>query len=338
MLPGVASVTPAPPAAASPRHRPVLLRETLELLAPPSGGTLIDCTVGLGGHTRALLEAAGLQGRVIGIDRDADSLAQATEALAEFGDRFQPVHADYRDLPAILAARGTTHVDGLVADLGFSSFQLDTPERGFSFSLDGPLDMRMDRSGGATAADLLAGIDERELGRLLREYGEEPAARRIARAIVRDRAREPLRSTRQLARLIERVAPARGAGRIHPATRSFQALRIAVNRELDGLQEFVAAACALLAPGARAAFISFHSLEDRAVKQAIAGLTPHCVCPPGLPLCACGRPGVVERVTRKAIRPSAAETAENPRSRSARLRVARRLPPVPPDGGKENSR
>jgi 16S rRNA (cytosine1402-N4)-methyltransferase len=280
-----------------------------------------------------LLEAAGPDGRVLGIDRDAESLAIAAAGLARFGKRFEPIHADYRDLPRILAGRGIEAVDGLIADFGFSSFQMDSASRGFSFSLDGPLDMRMDRSGGATAADLLAGLDESELGHLLREFGEERAARRIARAIVRERSGEPLRTTRQLARLIERVAPAPGPDRIHPATRTFQALRIAVNRELDGLADFVSAACGLLAPGARAAFISFHSLEDRAVKQSIASLTPHCVCPPGLPLCRCGRPGIVERVTRKAIRPSAEEIRENPRSRSARLRVARRLPPSPGRAG-----
>jgi 16S rRNA (cytosine1402-N4)-methyltransferase len=206
---------------------------------------------------------------------------------------------------------------------------METPERGFSFAADGPLDMRMDRSQGPTAADLLERMDEEELADTLRQFGEERAARRIARALVRRRRQGPLRTTLQLARAVEEAVGGRRGGRLHPATRTFQALRIAVNRELEGLDDFVRDACRLLVPGGRAAFIAFHSLEDRAVKQTLVSLTARCVCPPGLPLCACGRPGIVERVTGKAVRPREAEILLNPRSRSARLRVVRRLPESP---------
>ena len=306
-------------------HRPVLLQECLQLLAPARGGTVVDCTVGMGGHARALLEAVGPSGRVVGLDRDAESLAMATENLREFGDCFLPIQADFRDLTRVLAERGVGPVQALLADFGFSSFQLDSPERGFSFSQEGPLDMRLDRSQGPTAADLLARMDEEELATILREYGEERAARRIARAVTAEQRKSPIDTTLRLARVVEAAVPGGWRSRIHPATRTFQALRIAVNRELEGLGEFVELACRTLAPHGRAAFIAFHSLEDRTVKQTIARLTPHCVCPPELPRCVCGRKGIVERVTRKAVRPSAAEVLENPRCRSARLRVVRRL-------------
>ena len=309
----------------TPRHQPVLLRESLELLAPPRGGTVVDCTVGMGGHTRALLEAVGPSGRVVGLDRDAESLALAAENLREFGDCFIPLHADYRGLVKLLGEGGFGPVQALLADFGFSSFQMDSPQRGFSFASDGPLDMRLDRSKGPTAAQLLSAWDETELARVLKVYGEERAARRIARAVIREQRRSPIDSTLHLARVVEDAIPAARRFRIHPATRAFQALRIAVNRELEGLDEFVEQACGILAPRGRAAFIAFHSLEDRAVKQTLVKLTPHCVCPPALPRCVCGRQGIVERVTRKAVRPSLEEIAANPRSRSARLRVARRL-------------
>ncbi len=305
-------------------HRPVLLRECLDLLSVPRGGVAIDCTVGGGGHTRALLEAVGPSGRVVGLDRDAESLERAADALRDFENRFLPVHADYRDLSGIAAERGLERVDAVLADFGFSSLQMDDPGRGFSFSADGPLDMRLDRSRGKTAADLLAACDEAELTRLLRQYGEEPRAPRLARAILRARSREPIRTTKQLAHIVEAALPRAGSGRIHPATRTFQALRIAVNDELEGLERFVEEACRLLVKGGRAAFIAFHSLEDRKVKQTLVRLVPHCLCPPSLPRCVCGTPGIVDLVNRKAVRPSEAELRANPRARSARLRAARR--------------
>jgi 16S rRNA (cytosine1402-N4)-methyltransferase len=320
-----AVVTPSTRKTHSPGHHPVLLEESLELLDLPEGGTAVDCTVGLGGHTRAMLEALGPSGRVLGLDRDAESLAQAREELHEYGDRFLPIHADYRQLPEILSERGIGSVQGLLADFGFSSFQLETPQRGFSFREDGPLDMRLDRSAGPTAAELLASLDEAELRGILRELGEESAAGRIARAIQREQRKAPVVSTLRLAAIVESSVGGRRGSRIHPATRTFQALRIAVNRELEGLGAFVVQACGLLSPGARAAFIAFHSLEDRAVKKAIAEQEPHCSCPPGLPVCLCGRKGIVERVTRKAVRPGHEEILRNPRARSARLRVVRRL-------------
>ena len=335
MLAEASTVTPDPPRGSERIHRPVLLEETLALLSPGRGATGVDCTVGMGGHCRALLDSVGPSGRVVGLDRDGESLKRAAEELGEFGGSFLPVHADYRDLRSVLAARGILSVDFLLADLGFSSFQMDSPGRGFSFASDGPLDMRMDRSSGPTAADLLSGMEEEEIARTLREYGEERSARRIARAIVLERRRHRVLTTLHLARIVERAAGGRRGAAIHPATRTFQALRIAVNRELEGLGEFVEEACRLLVPGGRAAFISFHSLEDRIVKRRLLSLTERCVCPPAMPRCACGRPGIVERVTRKAVRPGRAEILSNPRSRSARLRVVRRLPdpaPRPPEG------
>lgn len=306
-------------------HRPVLVREALELLAPARGATVVDCTLGLGGHSEALLEAVGPAGRVLGLDRDADALQRASDRLKDFGDCFEAVHADYRDLGRILDERSISTVDSILADLGLSSFQLESRERGFSFTLDGPLDMRMDRSQGETAADLLARISERELARVLREFGEERAAQRIARALVREREREPLRRTGQVSRLVEKCLGRKRPSDIHPATRTFQALRIAVNRELEGLDQFIELACRRLGPGGRAAFISFHSLEDRIVKQTLNELSPHCVCPPALPQCVCGKPGIIARLNRRVVRPGPEETRDNPRSRSARMRAAVRL-------------
>ena len=335
MLTEASTVTQDPPRKSIPLHHPVLLEETLALLAPERGATGVDCTVGMGGHSRALLERVGPSGRVVGLDRDAESLERAAEELAEFGGSFVPVRADYRDLRAVLQGLGIASVDFLLADLGFSSFQMDSPERGFSFAADGPLDMRMDRSSGPGAADLLAEMEEKEIARILREYGEERSAGRIARAIVLERRRGPIRTTLHLARIVEHSTGGRRGSRIHPATRTFQALRIAVNRELVGLGDFVEEGCRLLGPGGRAAFISFHSLEDRIVKQALASLTRRCLCPPAMPRCVCGRPGIVERVTRKAVRPGEEEILSNPRSRSARLRGVRRLGDAEPPAREE---
>ena len=309
-------------------HAPVLLRETLDLLAPRPGALVVDATLGPGGHAAALLERVGALGRVVGIDRDPATLRLARERLAAAADRLVTVHGDHRDLDALLAGLGIEQVDGVLADLGISSFQLDDPGRGFSFSADGPLDMRMDPTGGApTAADLLARLPEREIATLLWTLGEERLSRRIARAIVARRTRAPLARTGELARLVEEVAgPRARADRIHPATRTFQALRIAVNGEIEGLDRFVRAAAARLRPGGRLAVISFHSLEDRAIKSALRALEPRCTCPPGLPRCGCGRPGILRVLTPRPVRPSDAETAANPRARSARLRAAERIP------------
>lgn len=285
--------------------------EVVTALEPARGGLFVDCTVGAGGHARALLQAGAE--RLLGLDRDAEALPAAAAALRPWAGRVDLAHADFRTLDDVLAERGIGGIDGgALADLGLSSLQLDGEGRGFSFRFDAPLDMRMDRSRGATAADLLRGADESQLADVIHEYGEERYARRIARGLVAARAREPLTSTGQLAEAVRRAVPRRGRQRIHPATRTFQALRIWVNRELEGLDAWVPAVCRRLRAGARLAVISFHSLEDRIVKRALRGLAQQA--------------GVAIRVlTRRPARPSEAEVARNPRARSARLRAAERL-------------
>jgi 16S rRNA (cytosine1402-N4)-methyltransferase len=307
-------------------HRPVLLREVLRWLRPSGGATFVDCTLGAGGHAEALLEAVGPDGRVHGIDRDSEALAYARGRLARFGDRFTTTQGDARDLGELMAARDVWAVDGIVADLGISSMQLDDSDRGFAFSIDGPLDMRMNRESGRTAAELLATVSEDELRTILRRYGEEKRAGKIARAIVHDRETRPFRTTRQLAGLVERVAGSRGRRfRIHPATRTFQALRIAVNDEIEGLDRIVTDGVKLLKRGGRLAVISFHSLEDRTVKHTMRSLAERCICPPKLPVCGCGRENLIRVLTAKPVRPAEDEVDANPRARSSRLRVAERL-------------
>ena len=290
-------------------HEPVLVTEAVDLLAVTRGGVFVDCTVGLGGHSRAMLAAGAT--RVIGLDRDLAALALAAEALAAFDDRVELVHADFRDLPAVLAARQLTEIDGALADLGVSSLQLDADGRGFSFRRDEPLDMRMDRTRGATAADLLNTCDEQELSDVIHEYGEERYARRVARAIVAARLRAPLRTTGELAAIVRRVVP-RGRQRIDPATRTFQALRIRVNRELEGLERFLRDVVAHLRRGARLVVISFHSLEDRIVKHTFRALER-------------GVEGLVRVLTKRPLRTGPEECARNPRARSARLRAVERM-------------
>ncbi len=307
-------------------HRPVLLRESLELLQPERGGLFVDCTLGLGGHSEAILEAS-TEARVIGIDRDRAALDWATERLARFGPRFRAVHANYKDIARVVAEAGESVVSGVLADLGVSSLQLDAAERGFSFRHDAPLDMRMDASGDEeTAADLLAHLPEEEIARIIFEYGEERRSRRIARWIVERRERgEPITTTRELAELVARAAGARRTDRIHPATRTFQALRIAVNQELEELGRFIETAIDLLQEDAILAIISFHSLEDRIVKQTLRRLSGRCECPPRQPVCSCGARPAIEILTRRPIAPAEAETNENPRARSAKLRAGRKL-------------
>ena len=273
------------------------------MLAPRADGVYVDCTVGLGGHTAALLEAGA--GRVIGIDRDAGALDRSRERLAG-APAVELVHADYRDLAEVLASRGLSAVDGIVADLGVSSWQLDDPERGFSFRQAGPLDMRMDRSKGRTLGDWLATIGEADLAGVIREFGEERHARRVAAAIVRARDAGRLQTTGDLASVIRRAAGGGRWRRIDPATRTFQALRIAVNDELAGLDAFLERAAGSLTRGGRLAVIAFHSLEDRVVKWTFRRLAAA---------------GAVEVVTRRPVTPSAEETLANPRARSARLRI-----------------
>ena len=307
-------------------HEPVLLHEVVDLLAVASGATIVDATLGLGGHTEALLEAVGPQGRVLGIDRDSQALELARQRLAHFGDRFVALHGNHTDLLKLLRHNGAFAVDGVLFDLGVSSLQLDDPERGFSFRGDGPLDMRMDRQSGVTAEEILASSSEQELRQLIWRYGEERRSGAIARAIVAQREIQPLTRTTELAELVRRVlGPAAQRYRIHPATRTFQALRIAVNREVDDLERLVTEATSVLRRAGRLAVISYHSLEDRAVKHSMKSLAERCVCPPKLPVCGCGRENLLKIVTGKPVRPTTSEITRNPRARSAKLRVGERL-------------
>jgi 16S rRNA (cytosine1402-N4)-methyltransferase len=306
-------------------HRPVLLRETIDALAAARGGLFVDCTVGLGGHSEAILQASsGTQ--VLGIDRDEEALEQARERLAEFGGRIRLVHADFRELTRVLATAKVDSARGILADLGVSSWQLDSPSRGFSFRHQAPLDMRMDASSGETAAELLGRLSEVDIARIIFEFGEERRSRRIARLIVeRRKSGRPVETTQDLARLVERAVGKSKSRRIHPATRTFQALRIAVNRELERLDQFTADAVDALEPDGRLAIISFHSLEDRIIKRTLLKLSGRCQCPPRAPQCNCGTRKAVEILTRRPIVSSEIEIAENPRARSAKLRVARKL-------------
>lgn len=308
-----------------PVHRPVLLAEVLAHLDPQPGAVIVDCTFGGGGHAAALLERLGPAGRILGIDRDAEALAAGAARFR--GDaRVSLFHRDYRELLAILAEADCGSPDGVVADLGVSTQQLLGAGRGFSFRRDEPLDMRMDRSTGLTAAEWIERQDERSLARTLREFGEEgPFAGRIARNVIRRREEGRMRTTGELAAAAQESIPVRARGRIDPATKTFQAIRIAVNDEVTGLERFVEEAALAVRPGGRLVILTFHSLEDRAVKRTLRALATGCICPPQLPTCGCGQQPRVRLPLRRAVRPSAEEVASNPRSRSAKLRVAERL-------------
>jgi 16S rRNA (cytosine1402-N4)-methyltransferase len=308
------------------QHRPVLLHESLEWLAVSEGGLFVDGTLGLGGHSEAILES-GPDTSVIGIDRDPQAIAAATARLDRFGPRFRPVHGNFRELPGILKSAGIPQVQGILVDLGVSSLQFDAADRGFSFRNDAPLDMRMDAtSAEPTAAELLAELPEVEIARIIYEYGEERGSRRIAKWIVEARERgEPIKTTKQLADLVWRAVGKGKRDQIHPATKTFQGLRIAVNNELEGLDEFFGEAIRSLAQHGRLVAISFHSLEDRIVKQTFRRLSGQCTCPPRLPVCQCGARREVEILTRRPVIPSPEEIADNPRSRSAKLRAVRKL-------------
>jgi 16S rRNA (cytosine1402-N4)-methyltransferase len=293
----------------APLHEPVMVPEVLTLLEPSRGGLFVDCTVGLGGHSRALLEAGA--DRLLALDRDTAALALAGEALSSFGDRVELVHADYRDLGRVLDARGVETVAGALADLGVSSMQLDEEGRGFSFRRDEPLDMRMDRTQGPTAADLLRDVDEQALADVIFQFGEERHSRRVARYIVNARREAAIDTTSRLAAIVRRAVPHKGHQRIDPATRTFQALRIWVNRELDGLDTFLAEATRRLRANARLAVITFHSLEDRIVKHTFRALE---------------KTGEGLRIlTRRPLTPGDTEVARNPRARSAKLRAIERF-------------
>jgi 16S rRNA (cytosine1402-N4)-methyltransferase len=304
-------------------HIPVLLTEVLEGLQIHSGGVYIDGTVGGGGHAVAILERIAPDGRLLGLDRDPQAVARAKKRLADFHESVQIIHAPYTRLEALARQHGFVPADGVLLDLGFSTLQIDDPARGFAFRFDGPLDMRYNPSGDApTAADLVNTLPEVELADLLWRYGEERHSRRIARAIGRSR---PLETTQQLAEVILAEVGRGPDDRIHPATRTFQALRIAVNHELEMLEAVLPQAVSVLRPGGRLAVIAFHSLEDRIVKHFFKREEQDCICPPELPVCRCDHEATLRVLTRKPLRPSDEEVSENPRSRSARLRVIEKL-------------
>ena len=305
-------------------HRPVLLHPLIESLQPQPGKTVVDATFGGGGVTAALAERVAPGGVVVAIDRDPDAISRAQARFSRLPGTVIIEQGDFADLSSILARHGIDSVAAVTLDLGLSSLQLDDAERGFSFQLDGPLDMRLDRRGQRlTAADVLNSRSEAELAKLLRTFGDETFARQIAREIVRQRRERPLRTTHQLRRAVERAIPRRHwPKRIHPATRTFQALRIEVNHELDSLERALQAAITALQPGGRIGVISFHSLEDTLVKNALNVAAKDCVCPPQQPICTCAHRASLSLVSRKAIKPDASEIAANPRARSARLRIA----------------
>ncbi len=312
----------------APLHVPVMADEVVAMLAPVAGSRHLDATLGGGGHAERILEASDPDGRLLGLDADGGAIARVRARLApRFGDRIRLRQANFRELAAVAPEEGFVDIDGCLFDLGLSSFQLAAEDRGFSFRTGGALDMRFDPDRGIPAWELLETLDAAELTALFRRYGEEPFAGRIARAIVEARRTAPIRTAEELAEIAARVAPGRAPGRrrVHPATRVFQALRIAVNEELDALQEGLAAAVDLLRPGGRLVVLSYHSLEDRIVKRFFQAERRGCVCPPVAPVCVCGRQPRLRLLAPKGLVPSALEVAANPRARSARLRAAERI-------------
>jgi 16S rRNA (cytosine1402-N4)-methyltransferase len=301
-------------------HIPVLYHEIIHALRPKDKGLYVDCTLGAGGHARGILEACAPDGRLLGLDVDPQAVALARENLAPYGERACLIQASYDSLAERLLEVSWDDVDGILLDLGLSSMQLDTPERGFSFQQDAPLEMRFDPAFPTTAADLVNSLPQDELADLLYHYGEERASRRIAQAIVKAR---PLRTTRQLAAVVESALPRKG--RVHPATRTFQALRIVVNDELDRIKNVLPQAAAALKTGGRLAIISFHSLEDRIVKEYFRRESKDCLCPPRQPICTCAHKATLKEISRKPITPGEAEIEANPRARSAKLRIAEKL-------------
>jgi len=302
-------------------HRPVLYQEIIHALRPGRNGFYIDATLGAGGHAQGILEASRPDGSLLGLDVDPQALELARARLASFGARVILVRASYITLSEQVDILGRKNVDGIMFDLGVSSMQLDQPERGFSFQADAPLDMRFDPDDPIRASDLVNELPESDLADVIYRYGEERYARQVARAIVQAR---PVFTTQQLANLVARVTSGGRKG-LHPATRTFQALRIAVNRELEGLEMALPQALSVLAPGGRLAVIAFHSLEDRIVKQYFRRESKDCVCPPGQPVCTCGHKAIIREITRRPIRPGPEEISQNTRARSARLRVAEKL-------------
>ena len=310
------------------QHVPVLAQEVISLVCWRQGGTYVDATIGGAGHARLLLDAAGAQARLIGIDQDPAALEAAGKVLRDKAGQVTLVHSNFVHLRAILTERGLAPVDGVLFDLGVSSPQLDVARRGFSYQHDAPLDMRMDPTSPITAAHLVATLSEQELTKVISDYGEERWAKRIATFIVKRRQASPIETTGDLVEIIKAAIPA-GARRQgpHPARRTFQALRIAVNRELEFLEKTLIDAVKILKPKGRLAVISFHSLEDRIVKETFNRLALGCECPPDLPICVCGKQAEIEILTKRPIVPTEVEVAQNPRARSAKLRVAKKVLP-----------
>jgi 16S rRNA (cytosine1402-N4)-methyltransferase len=307
-------------------HTPVMLEKVLQSLRCKPGGIYVDGTLGGGGHARAILENTAPDGLLIGIDRDDDALLESEKRLQPFGQRKILIKGNFADIGEILTNLNIRKVDGILLDLGVSSHQLDTADRGFSFSLDAPLDMRMDQSSRYSAYDLINLSPEKELRQVIRDYGEEPMAGRIARAILAKRASAPIRTTIELADVVCRAVRRQGVRKkVHPATRTFQAIRIAVNQELSNLSTAMDAGIDQLGQGGRFSIISFHSLEDRIVKETFRSWEGRCQCPPGLPVCQCQREAKLRVLTRKPLRPEAGESETNPRARSARLRTAEKI-------------
>jgi len=304
-----------------PVHVPVLLDEVVAGLQPQLGGYFVDCTVGLGGHAAAILEKISPSGRLLGIDADPEAIKLSQDKLGDYGEAVTLVNDNFINLEAICKRYHFHPVDGILFDLGVSSLQLDTAERGFSFHLDAPLNMRFDPGQGLTASDIVNSFSEQELAKLIQKYGEERHSRRIARYIVQNR---PIVTTVELARLVEQASGGKRT-RIHPATRTFMALRIAANSELQNLELALKQTVNLLRPGGRLTVISYHSLEDRIVKQFMRYAASSCLCPPGTVICRCGHEPTLKLISRKVIKPTSLETESNPRSRSAKLRIAERL-------------
>jgi 16S rRNA (cytosine1402-N4)-methyltransferase len=306
-----------------PVHVPVLLDEVLAGLQPQRGGYFVDCTVGLGGHAAAILEKISPSGRLLGIDADPEAIKLSQDKLSDYGEAVTLVNDNFANLEAICRRYHFHPVDGILFDLGVSSLQLDTAERGFSFHLDAPLNMRFDPGQGLTASDIVNSFSEQELAKLIEKYGEERHSRRIARYIVQNR---PIATTVELTRLVKQASGAPTCrGKIHPATRTFMALRIAVNSELQNLELALKQTIGLLRPGGRLIVISYHSLEDRIVKQFMRDAASGCLCPPGTVICRCGHTPTLKLISRKVIKPTSLEMESNPRSRSAKLRIAERL-------------
>ena len=303
-------------------HQPVLLTETVHQLTLQEGGVYVDGTTGEGGHSQAILHAEPQVKSVLGIDWDSRSLQTARSRLAEFGGRFLPAPGNYTDMVELAAERGISEANGILLDLGFSSRQVETPGYGLSFQTDEPLDMRYDQEGDLTAEEIVNTYDERELGQLIRRYGEEPRGMSIARAIIKER---PVTTTGQLASIVGGLLGRRPGQRVNPATKTFQALRIEVNDELSNVERGLDAAVGLLAVGGRLAVISYHSLEDRIIKSFFNREAAACVCPPSLPVCVCGQKPRIKIINRRVIKPSEEEVRSNPRSRSAKLRVVQRI-------------